>query len=173
MVTHTKCGKKCGSELMGRLSATAVKAARTPGRYGDGDGLCLLVGPGGSKSWVVRVQKDGRRRDVGLGSEKKVSLAESAPRSMRGSIQFSSAASARAFLRSERWRPRSLPSSKRAGETPSIARSGYRPSSPTPFPTLAKSLLARSKVPRSATHWLRSGLKSRRQPGASASESPR
>ncbi len=61
---------------MGRLSATAVNVARTPGRYGDGDGLYLLVGPSGSKSWVVRVQKDGRRRDFGLGSEKKVSQAQ-------------------------------------------------------------------------------------------------
>jgi integrase len=61
---------------VGRLSATAVKAARTPGRYGDGDGLYLLVGPSGNKSWVVRIQKDGRRRDFGLGSEKKVSLAQ-------------------------------------------------------------------------------------------------
>lgn len=60
---------------MGRLSATAVKAAKAPGRYGDGDGLFLLVGPSGSKSWMVRVQKDGRRRDLGLGSEKKLSLA--------------------------------------------------------------------------------------------------
>ncbi|MGD9664467.1 MAG: tyrosine-type recombinase/integrase [Novosphingobium sp.] len=60
---------------MGRLSATAVKAARTPGRYGDGDGLYLLVGPTGSRSWVCRVQKDGRRRDIGLGSAKKVTLA--------------------------------------------------------------------------------------------------
>lgn len=46
----------------------------TPGRYGDGDGLFLLVGPSGSKSWLVRVQKNGKRRDFGLGSAKKVSL---------------------------------------------------------------------------------------------------
>jgi Arm DNA-binding domain len=60
---------------LGRLSATSVKANKVPGRYGDGDGLFLLIGPSGSKSWVVRVQKDGRRRDFGLGSEKKLSLA--------------------------------------------------------------------------------------------------
>lgn len=59
---------------MGKLTATAVKAATTPGRYGDGDGLLLLVGRSGSKSWVVRVQKDGRRRDIGVGSAAKVSL---------------------------------------------------------------------------------------------------
>jgi len=60
---------------MGKLTATAVKAANAPGRYGDGDGLFLLVGKSGGKSWMVRVQKDGRRRDIGLGSASKVSLA--------------------------------------------------------------------------------------------------
>lgn len=60
---------------MGRLSATAVKAAKLPGRYGDGDGLYLLVSRAGARSWVCRVQKDGKRRDIGLGSAKKVSLA--------------------------------------------------------------------------------------------------
>lgn len=60
---------------MARLSATAVKAAKQPGRYGDGDGLYLLIGRTGARSWVCRVQKDGKRRDIGLGSVKKVSLA--------------------------------------------------------------------------------------------------
>ena len=59
---------------MGKLSATAVKATNAPGRYGEGDGLFLLVGRGGGKSWMVRVQKDGKRRDIGLGSAAKVPL---------------------------------------------------------------------------------------------------
>ena len=59
---------------MGNLTATAVKAASEPGRYGDGDGLFLLVGKRGGKSWMVRVQKNGRRRDIGLGSASKVPL---------------------------------------------------------------------------------------------------
>ena len=53
---------------MGKLTATAVKAAKAAGRYGDGDGLFLLVGKTGARSWVCRVQKDGKRRDIGLGS---------------------------------------------------------------------------------------------------------
>lgn len=61
---------------MGRLSATAVKAAKLSGRYGDGDGLYLLIGPTGARSWVCRVQKNGKRRDIGLGSAKKVTLAQ-------------------------------------------------------------------------------------------------
>jgi integrase len=52
---------------MGRLSALQIKNAK-PGRYADGDGLYLLVKPSGSKSWLLRVQVDGRRRDIGLGS---------------------------------------------------------------------------------------------------------
>lgn len=59
---------------MGSLTATAVKATSKPGRYGDGDGLFLLVGKRGGKSWMVRIQKDGRRRDIGLGSASKVPL---------------------------------------------------------------------------------------------------
>jgi hypothetical protein len=34
-----------------------------------------LIQPGGGKSWVCRVQKHGNRRDFGLGSASKVSLA--------------------------------------------------------------------------------------------------
>ena len=59
---------------MGSLTATEVKAKSQPGRYSDGDGLFLLVGKGGAKSWMVRIQKDGRRRDIGLGSASKVPL---------------------------------------------------------------------------------------------------
>jgi hypothetical protein len=36
----------------------------------------LKVKPGGTKSWVLRVQIAGKRRDIGLGSTKAVSLAE-------------------------------------------------------------------------------------------------
>jgi integrase len=60
---------------MGKLTATAVAAAlRKPGRHGDGDGLFLQVTPAGTSSWILRVQKAGKRRDFGLGSAKKVGL---------------------------------------------------------------------------------------------------
>lgn len=61
---------------MGKLTALAVKAATQPGRYQDGDGLMLLVKPSGSRSWQVRLQVDGKRRDFGLGSANSVSLAD-------------------------------------------------------------------------------------------------
>ncbi|MBV9839916.1 MAG: tyrosine-type recombinase/integrase [Sphingomonadaceae bacterium] len=52
---------------MGRLTALQIKTAK-PGRHGDGDGLYLLVKPSGSRSWLLRVQVDGKRRDIGLGA---------------------------------------------------------------------------------------------------------
>jgi hypothetical protein len=59
---------------LGKLSAIGVKAANKAGRFGDGEGLYLVVGKSGGKSWIVRVQKHGKRRDIGLGSASKVSL---------------------------------------------------------------------------------------------------
>ncbi|HET6523589.1 tyrosine-type recombinase/integrase [Sphingopyxis sp.] len=51
---------------MGQLTAKFVQNAKQ-GRHGDGDGLYLLVGASGCRSWVLRVQVCGRRRDLGLG----------------------------------------------------------------------------------------------------------
>jgi integrase len=57
------------------LTARKVETAK-PGRHSDGAGLSLLVQASGGKSWVLRVQIDGRRRDCGLGSYPSISLAE-------------------------------------------------------------------------------------------------
>ena len=54
-------------ERMSKLTALAVRNAK-PGRHADGGGLYLLVKPTSAKTWVLRVQVDGRRRDIGLGS---------------------------------------------------------------------------------------------------------
>ncbi len=59
---------------MGKLTAVAIRAASKPGRYQDGDGLQLLVKPSGGKSWVLRIQANGNRRDIGLGSATDVAL---------------------------------------------------------------------------------------------------
>lgn len=45
-------------------------------RVSYGDGLVRMDRPGGTSSWVCRVQKHGVRRDFGLGSCQKVSLAQ-------------------------------------------------------------------------------------------------
>src|SRR5680860_478101 len=65
---------------MSKLTALAVKAAVQPGRYHDGKGLMLFVRPGGSRSWVLRTQADGKRRDFGLGADTEVGLAEARDR---------------------------------------------------------------------------------------------
>ena len=61
---------------MTKLTARKVQTIRTPGEYGDGDGLYLLVGPSGSRSWVLRTLVHGKRRKFGLGSAKLIGLAE-------------------------------------------------------------------------------------------------
>jgi integrase len=52
---------------MGQLTALSVKSAKA-GRHADGDGLYLLVKPTGGKSWLLRIQVEGKRRDIGLGT---------------------------------------------------------------------------------------------------------
>ena len=61
---------------MGKLTALQVKALTEPGRYSDGDGLILKIGPTGGRSWILRVQVDGKRRDIGLGNARSGSLKE-------------------------------------------------------------------------------------------------
>jgi len=56
------------------LNAQKVKAAK-PGRHGDGRGLFLYVKPSGTRSWMLRYQVQGRRRDLGLGAYPDVTLA--------------------------------------------------------------------------------------------------
>lgn len=46
------------------------------GRYADGLGLYLLVKPSGARSWVLRVQVNGQRRDYGLGGVETAALSE-------------------------------------------------------------------------------------------------
>jgi len=58
------------------LSTLRVNSIATPGRYGDGNGLYLVVDPSGAKRWVLRTIVQGKRRDIGLGGLRLVSLAE-------------------------------------------------------------------------------------------------
>ncbi|HSF93884.1 MAG TPA: integrase arm-type DNA-binding domain-containing protein [Thermohalobaculum sp.] len=61
---------------MGKLTAKKVEALKQPGHYVDGDGLALVIGRRGGKSWVLRTMVRGKRRDIGLGGISWVSLAE-------------------------------------------------------------------------------------------------
>lgn len=59
-----------------KLSARAVATLKNPGRHSDGDGLCLNVSANGARSWVFMWKRAGRRREMGLGPARDVSLAE-------------------------------------------------------------------------------------------------
>ncbi|MBB4864031.1 integrase [Pseudomonas nitritireducens] len=59
---------------MGKLNAKQVENLDSPGTYEDGEGLRLVVQASGRKSWVLRFQLAGRRREMGLGGFPQVSL---------------------------------------------------------------------------------------------------
>lgn len=61
---------------MGKLTAVQLRNLSEPGRYSDGEGLILKFFGAGRGSWIVRVQADGKRRDIGLGTLADVSLAD-------------------------------------------------------------------------------------------------
>lgn len=58
-----------------RLSARAVASAKE-GYHADGGGLYLLVSKAATRSWVLRYQLRGRRREMGLGPAAVVTLLE-------------------------------------------------------------------------------------------------
>jgi integrase len=84
MTSHILCGTKCGMDdskfkrkhPQKALSVVGIKALNEPGRYADGNGLYLVVDPSGSKRWVLRTVVQGRRRDIGLGGLRIVSLSD-------------------------------------------------------------------------------------------------
>lgn len=61
---------------MAKLTALQVKTLTAPGRYSDADGLILNISGTGGKNWLLRVQVNGKRRELGLGNAKDVSLRE-------------------------------------------------------------------------------------------------
>ena len=57
-----------------KLSSRTVDAAKDAGRYSDGGGLYLKVFKGGSRSWVFMWSQNGKRREMGLGPARDISL---------------------------------------------------------------------------------------------------
>jgi integrase len=64
------------------LTAKRVERTKRPGRYRDGmiKGLLLQVSPTGAKSWVLRYERNGRERMMGLGSAADYNLKEARER---------------------------------------------------------------------------------------------
>lgn len=59
---------------MGKLNPKQIENLTEAGTYEDGDGLRLTVKTTGRKSWVLRFQLNGKRREMGLGSFPEVNL---------------------------------------------------------------------------------------------------
>jgi len=82
---------------MGKLTVAQIRALKEPGRYSDGDGLILEFTRPGRAYWFVRVQHNGRRRDIGLGSVDEITLTKAREK--------------RRTRRASRWRRGSTPPS--------------------------------------------------------------
>jgi len=61
--------------LIGKLTTKAVSNKKTSGLYSDGGGLYLRVTTHGGKFWVFRFMLNGKAREMGLGAEHTVTLA--------------------------------------------------------------------------------------------------
>lgn len=68
-------GKTSGRRLLNKLTAREVRTLG-PGYHGDGGGLWLQVSPAGTRSWIFRFTLNGRAREMGLGAEHTISLAD-------------------------------------------------------------------------------------------------
>jgi integrase len=89
---------KMPKEVHNALTPTKVKQEKVPGRYADGAGLYLVVSETGARWWQWRGTVHGRRREIGMGSARLISLVD-----------------AREFARSWRW-------IARAGGDPAVER---------------------------------------------------
>lgn len=64
------------ARTVNQLTATRVQKLKVPGMYPDGAGLYLQVTGEDAKSWLLRYSLRGGAREMGLGSLRKVSLAD-------------------------------------------------------------------------------------------------
>lgn len=66
-----------------QLTAVFAKTAKA-GKYNDGAGLWLVVHANGSSNWTFRYHMAGRRRELGLGGTKSVTLQQARARAAEG-----------------------------------------------------------------------------------------
>ncbi|MCP4381449.1 MAG: integrase arm-type DNA-binding domain-containing protein [Hyphomicrobiales bacterium] len=64
------------ARVQNKLTDARCKSIDKPGVHGDGEGLYLRVKPSGSRSWVYVWKRDGKRREMGLGSYPTIGLAK-------------------------------------------------------------------------------------------------
>ncbi len=101
------------ARAINKLTAVKIRNIKTPGRYGDGDGLYFFVSAAGTRSWVFRYRDrtTTKHRDMGLGPARDVTLeqarqaAREARLSLRGGVDpIDAKRSARAVVNQERAR---------------------------------------------------------------------
>ena len=112
---------------MGKLTALKVRSAK-PGRHGDGEGLYLLVKPSGARTWLLRIQQDGKRRDLGLGS---ADLSNRSPEERRASDDIPILSRRRLSLQEAREKASELRRFAIAGRDPIVERDRERRKVPT------------------------------------------
>lgn len=112
---------------MGQLTTLKVKNAK-PGRHGDGEGLYLLVKPSGARSWLLRIQQGGKRRDIGLGS---VDVSNRSPDERRASDDIPLLSRRLLTLQEARDKASELRKYARAGRDPVSERDRERRKVPT------------------------------------------
>src|SRR5258708_3780734 len=61
--------------MTSKLTARKVKTAK-PGKYSDGGNLYSIVSETGARKWVLRFTWRGRAKEMGLGSDASVPLAD-------------------------------------------------------------------------------------------------
>ena len=76
------------SKAANRLTAKRIERLKKAGRYHDGYGLVLQITKGGSRSWILRYQRHGRERMLGLGPLHTVSLKEARERAKKARLQL-------------------------------------------------------------------------------------
>ena len=76
------------SKKPNRLTAKRIAKLNKPGRYPDGYGLLLQITPRGSRSWLLRFERGGRERWLGLGPLHTVSLKEARERAKAARLQL-------------------------------------------------------------------------------------
>lgn len=129
---------------MGKLTAKTVQNAK-PGRHADGEGLYLLVKPTGARSWMLRVQVGGRRRDIGLGS---VEIAAPTLRSQIGD-DISLEEKSRLTLAEARELSARLRNAAKAGRDPAAERKKDRKAPPS----FKEAAIATHKAQTSSHSW--------------------
>ena len=70
------------------LTAKKVEKLKRPGRYGDGHGLYLQVLSPSNRSWLLRFERNGRERWMGLGPLHTFTLKEARERARKARQQL-------------------------------------------------------------------------------------